>query len=306
MLDTGNSMAEYGSLALPRGVLSPDDCLNAKRESPLSAKNDTKHPRLFPEAKCRSYPTKSDLLPSGHYDACPEWVMRRRDITPVAKLVYMALLHHLRGASTWVYCSADRIADLIGSTRQSVQAALKSLDNKDLIERRIRHGMPPMTAFMWPPSEDSATESEDVGCKESLQGVSKNLTGGVKKFDRGCKESLHETLYTNHLKEALALPLPESSDSKSKESHEDLLAASIADDMQEILGCNGQDDYQALYNTACQCVTGKLGNANTAQNMLYMLASQISSRQPPARNPIAMFLADVRKIKSSRALPAGT
>ena len=117
--------------------------------------------RLFPEPKLAAYARKDQVCAGGTYAGLPLAVLRRRDISPAAKLVYAALLDHLRGAGTWVYPSLARLAEMTGTSRRGVQSALAALEAAGLIERRAKRGCGTAYAFA-PLAPDGAGGQEDA------------------------------------------------------------------------------------------------------------------------------------------------
>jgi len=115
--------------------------------------------RLFPEPKLAAYARKDQVCAGGTYAGLPLAVLRRRDISPAAKLVYAALLDHLRGASTWVYPGADRLAAMTALSERGVRKAIGGLEAAGLIECRPRPGRSSAYAFA-PPEDDGATGQE--------------------------------------------------------------------------------------------------------------------------------------------------
>ena len=106
----------------------------------------------LPVASCqlpvaRPYRTKGDILPKGSYSAVPSALMADASIPPLAKLVFAALVDHLRGRSTSVRPSAGRLAAMVAACERSVRRSLDALAAGGWIEIETRPGRPALYRF---------------------------------------------------------------------------------------------------------------------------------------------------------------
>jgi hypothetical protein len=77
--------------------------------------------------------TRESLFEPGRYLSIPLVLLRRVDLTPAAKLVWIALAGHLRGDATQAWPSAARLAWMTGLARDTVMAAVAALEGHELL-----------------------------------------------------------------------------------------------------------------------------------------------------------------------------
>jgi len=82
---------------------------------------------------------RDDLLQSLTYDPLPRVVSCRKDLTAAAKLVYGVLLGYMRRHELEVCISANALADMTGTSRNTVLRALADLQAAGLIQD-VSHG----------------------------------------------------------------------------------------------------------------------------------------------------------------------
>jgi hypothetical protein len=83
--------------------------------------------------------------------------------------------------------------------------------------------------------------------------------------------------------------------------------AMLSSEWEELLGLDrlarnpnqADKDESALAAVAVDLLRGDLGPPAQAEEILQTLAHQIGHRQPPARSPMGVFLAEVRKLRVS-------
>lgn len=80
------------------------------------------------------------LYVSGRYHSLPNDLMQRADLGASTKIVWMALVGHLRDDGTEVWPSTRRLAELTGLNRETVLAAIAALEKADLLEVQRRFG----------------------------------------------------------------------------------------------------------------------------------------------------------------------
>jgi len=71
--------------------------------------------------------TGDDLFPKGTYTSIPLAVLRRKDLSPVAKLTYLGLTKYLRGQADRVWPGTKALQDATGLSRRAVQKGVASL-----------------------------------------------------------------------------------------------------------------------------------------------------------------------------------
>lgn len=94
--------------------------------------------------------TKREVLTPGNYSAIPDDLLGDPDIPAAAKLVFAALVGHLRGPSRRVWPSADRIASLTATTERTVRRSIATLAEAGYIEIESRRGKTSSISFPVP------------------------------------------------------------------------------------------------------------------------------------------------------------
>jgi len=106
----------------------------------------------LPVASCqlpvaRPYRTKGEILPKGEYSSIPSALLADASIPPLGKLVFAALVDHLRGRSTSVRPSAGRLAAMVAACERSVRRSLDALAAGGWIAVETRPGRPALYRF---------------------------------------------------------------------------------------------------------------------------------------------------------------
>jgi len=92
-----------------------------------------------------------EVLKPGAYSSAPDTVLCRKDLSPVAKLVYQALLSHLHtGGPGHVRAGVNRLSRLTGLHRTAVLRAIDRLWAAKLIAILERPGRTNLYYFLDP------------------------------------------------------------------------------------------------------------------------------------------------------------
>lgn len=147
------------------------------------------------------FASKDALCVPGHYAAIPHAVLRRSDLTPADKLVYVALLDHLRGDEIWVHPGVRRLADMIGLSRRTVLAALLRLEKTGAIQGKHQHRRATYYAFYpavlaetgaSPPRDATPARVQELhprGEESAPKGVKNLHSDGCRNCTQGGEES---------------------------------------------------------------------------------------------------------------------
>jgi uncharacterized phage protein (TIGR02220 family) len=121
----------------------------------------------------------------GTYIVIQSFMVNELDLTHNELIIYAIIYGFSQGNQGCFNGSQQYLGNWAKLSRQSVINNLKSLQNKGLIDKReVNVGNQKFIEYR-------AIRPNFTGCQKTLQGVSKNFTGGVKKFDRGCQKTLH-------------------------------------------------------------------------------------------------------------------
>ena len=112
----------------------------------------------------------------------------RLNIEPLDKLVYICLLRYADNNTREAFPGQARIAKDIGITRQRVNAAIKILQDRGLIDVKQRFD-----------KKGSQKSNHYIvhDANEVINRVSSQMTGGVNENDRGCQPGLQDPV--NHV-----------------------------------------------------------------------------------------------------------
>ena len=134
------------------------------------------------------------MVEDGTFVVIQSWMVNELELSGNELIIYATIYGFSQSNQGCFNGSQNYLADWSCTTRTTVNKNLKSLHEKGLIDKReISIGNQKFIEYRAIRPNETFTP-----CKETLQGVSKNFTGGVKKFDRGCKETLHNNnIYNN-------------------------------------------------------------------------------------------------------------
>lgn len=108
-----------------------------------------------------------------------------KNFGPTTSAVYMALCMFASEENGSCYPSMTTLADMLGTSRQTILNSLKKLEESEVID--IEHGKGegnPNIYTINPLSNcQGGVKYLNRGCQNSLQGVSNSFTGGVKQLD---------------------------------------------------------------------------------------------------------------------------
>jgi hypothetical protein len=144
---------------------------------------------------------RSRLFEPGKYLSAPDVILRRRDLTPAAKLVWMALASHLGPDGEEVWPSATRIAYMVGIARDTAIGATKALESLGWVEIVKTPGKPNHYRLLQPQVDRSEKQTgrknQPVGKANSTS--RKNPFQPVGKTDPNyCIELLQEVIPPTH------------------------------------------------------------------------------------------------------------
>jgi len=112
----------------------------------------------------------------------------RLNLEPLDKLVYICLLRYADNNSREAFPGQARIGRDIGITRQRVNAAIKTLTDRGLIDVKQRFDKA---------GSQKSNQYIVYDANEVINRVSSQLTGGVNENDRGCQSGLQDPV--NHV-----------------------------------------------------------------------------------------------------------
>lgn len=238
---------------------------------------------------------KKDLMAPATFGIAPHAVMTRSDLSPAAKLVYFALIDHLGNVGTTVWPGEARLTRLTALSISSVRRGIRQLEHANLINTISRPGRTPGHQFNALDNQASPAPTPNTPPTPSVHPGQIDRTPG--QIDRRTNPPNQE--------KKRSLPLTPS-----------LTTAKVLDtasnleqllDLDALVRTDDQDqrDFTDLVRTAKAIEAGTLGDPQAAGETLSTLAHQIGRRQPPARNPLAMLLAEVgrMRIRACRTQP---
>lgn len=220
--------------------------------------------------------TRAQLTAPGSYGPAPHDVLARTDITPAAKLVYFALLDHLGRIGTLVYPGEPRLARMTGLTTRSVRRALRQLEAAGLIVTHPHPGRTPARSFTPTDPEEAAPDPgqfvRPTGQIDRLTNIPKQQEPALRS-QALIQDGRDQVDVALDWEEALAL-----------DSHQRTEAKDAG-------------DFEALLSIARDLAAGRLGRPESSAAILSTLAHQIGHRDPGARSPLGMFLAEVGRMR---------
>ena len=116
------------------------------------------------------------------------WMCNELGLSGTELLVFALIYGFTQDGETWFQGNRRYIAETLNISRPTVDKALNSLIEKGLLFKDVRQ-MQDITVNRYQVFLQGVKKL-DRGCKETLQ-------GGVKKLDRGCKETLHKNTINN-------------------------------------------------------------------------------------------------------------
>ena len=79
---------------------------------------------------------KKEIMDSGEWTPCPLEILSNPHLTKTAKLVFLALIDHLRNGKDWVYPSVSRLMKMTSSCRSSVLAGIQQLAEAGILNTK--------------------------------------------------------------------------------------------------------------------------------------------------------------------------
>jgi len=220
--------------------------------------------------------TRAQLTPPGTYGPAPHDVLARTDITPAAKLIYFALLDHLGRVGTLVYPGEVRLARMTGLSISSVRRGIRQLEKAQLIATHPHPGRTPAHSFT-PPAQGQV--ETNPGQIDRTPGQIDRRTNIPKQQQPALRSQPLITTGRDTVDVALdweeALGLDKTPRTEAKDA----------------------GDFQALVSVAEALAAGRLGRIDAATANLSTLAHQVGHRDPGARSPLGMFLAEVGRMR---------